>query len=173
MFYLILKKGKEVLTSSVYSLFIVRFTLGFLMVSVHCFSTLWFTEHSNCAYLIYHQVLWALSQLPHTQPRPFSSSVSGARGERETVEASPGGPDWEGPFNLRQHATEEGSLVQPGSHVPTSRHQVAMTLWLSVVSLRSEMILIHYNDFNTLYYCLLLQQEWRVAPESSHLCLAR
>lgn len=100
-------------------------------------------------------------------------SVSGARGGRETVEASPGCTDWEGPFNLRQHATEEGSLVQPSSHVPSARYQVARVLWLGMTCLQLKTILVNYCYFNTLHYCSLLQQELGVLPECSHLVLAR
>lgn len=75
MLYLILKKGEGVLTSSVYSLFIVKIYVkisdGYLaVVSPH---SLQCTEFSGCPYLIYHQGLWALLQPFYTQPRPFSS----------------------------------------------------------------------------------------------------
>lgn len=84
-------------------------------------------------------------------------SVSGARGERETVEASSGCPDWEGPFNLWQHAAEEGSLVQPSSLLPTSCHQVATALYLGRMCLQFEIVVINYNYFNTFCYYFLLE----------------
>lgn len=99
-------------------------------------------------------------------------SVPGARGEREGVEASPGRTDWEGPFNLRQHAAEEGSLAQPSSHMPPSCHQVAMALCLGPRSVQVETILVNCNYFNTLRHYFLLQQELRAPPEDSHMFLA-
>ena len=52
------------------------------------------------------------------------SSFSGAGRQREALEASVGGLDREGPLNIREHATDEGGLVQPSAHLPPPSHQV-------------------------------------------------
>ena len=102
-------------------------------------------------------------------------SVSGARGQRETVEASPGCADWEGPSNLWQHATEEGSLVQPSLHVPSSCHQVAMVLCPGMMCGLFETILINYNYFNIWYYDITASscnKSWEFLQNNSHTFLA-
>lgn len=54
---------------------------------------------------------------------------SGARRQREALEASVSGLDRERPLNIWEHATDEGSLVQPSAHLPPASHQVPVLFY--------------------------------------------
>lgn len=51
-------------------------------------------------------------------------SFSGARRQREALEACVSGLDGKRPLNIRKHATDEGSVVQPSAYLPAASHQV-------------------------------------------------
>ena len=57
-------------------------------------------------------------------------SFSGARRQREALEASVSGFDGERPLNIREHAADEGSLVQPSAYLPPASHQVPVLFLL-------------------------------------------
>lgn len=56
-------------------------------------------------------------------------SFPGARRQWEALEASVSGFDRERPLNIWEHATDEGSLVQPCAHLPPARHQVPLLFY--------------------------------------------
>lgn len=74
-----------------------------------------------------------------------SCSFSGARGQREALEASVSGLDGEGPLNIWEHAADEGSLVQPSAYLPFASHQVP--------------VLFYYNCFKSGGNSLVRQEQ--------------
>lgn len=63
---------------------------------------------------------------------PNISSFSGARRQRKALEASISGLDRERPLNIWEHATDEGSLVQPSAYISPPSHQVPVLFYFSL-----------------------------------------